>query len=204
MTRPCRTLRFPQAPLNLGHSEAGTRVLRRIAWTLKGKAENWADSAVERLFPGMQSRQVFTLYAVIPVAIGAVLGWYRAGYTADYPLSVSLFEWVTNFYMLWVAFDLGSRLIAFLFWPWQAPFWLVLILGGVAGVAVSRPLRVLVRGVAGDMAPEAQQDILFPAGMVWDEFVFAYASVIAMPILLWVVTNYVFANGLGVPRYGYV
>jgi len=45
---------------------------------------------------------------------------------------------------------------------------------------------------------------LFPAGMVWDEFVFAYASVIAMPILLWVVTNYVFANGLGVPRYGYV
>ena len=67
------------------HSEAGTRVLRRIAWTLKGKAENWADSAVERLFPGMQSRQVFTLYAVIPVAIGAV----SVGIGLDIPLTIS-------------------------------------------------------------------------------------------------------------------
>lgn len=175
-----------------------------MAGALKHKAEAWLESAMDRAFPGMESGHIVTLYLVIPLALGAVLGWYRAGYTAEYPLAVSLFEWTANFLVLWIAFDLGSRLIAFLFKPWPAPLWVILILGGIAGVAVSRPVRTAVRGVAADMAPEAQQDISFPAGMVWEEFVFAYASVVAMPILIWMVANYVYANGLGVPRYGYL
>ena len=86
---------------------------------------------------------------------------------------------------------------------WSVPLWLVLTVGGVAGVAVSRPFRVVIRDVAGNMAPEARPDISFPDGMGWEEFVFAYASVIAMPILIWVVVNLIYARSLGLPRYGH-
>lgn len=168
-----------------------------------GKIQERVRHVVGWLCPGMQGRQIVALYIVVPIAIGALLGWYRAGYAADYPLSVSLFEWIANFYALWIAFDLGSRLIAFLLRPWAGPLWLTLMLGGAAGVAVSRPLRDVVRNVSAGFAPEARQDISLPDGLVWQEYVIAYVGVIAMPILIWVVVNYVFAVVLGAPRYGY-
>lgn len=174
-----------------------------MAWALKERAGDWLDALAERLFPGMEGRHILILYVATPIAIGALLGWYRAGYATNYPLAVSLFEWVINFFTLWIAFDLGSRLVAFLFRPWPAPLWLILVLGGLAGVAVSRPLRGVVRDMAGNLAPEARPDLSFPPGMVWEEYVFAYASVIAMPIFIWVVVNAVYAYNLGVPRYGF-
>lgn len=152
----------------------------------------------------MDGRQVVTLYLLVPVGIGAVLGWYRAGYTADYPLAVSLFEWLTNFFALWIAFDLGSRLIAFLLRPWTPPLWGILVVGGIAGVAVSRPLRNVIRDLSGALAPDARPEIAFPPNLVWEEYVFAYASVVAVPILIWVVVNYIYAEALGVPRYGHL
>lgn len=160
------------------------------------------DSFGQWAFPGLDGRQVATLYLGVPLAIGATLGWYRAGYAAEYPLAVSLFEWTTNFFALWIAFDLGSRLISFLLKPWTPPLWLILVLGGVAGVAVSRPLRSVLRDISGSFAPDVRLEIAFPAGLVWEEYVFAYASVVAVPILIWVVVNYIYAEGLGVPRYG--
>ncbi len=174
-----------------------------MAPTAKEKVGDWADAVAERLFPGMDGRQILILYVVIPLAIGSVLDWYRAGYATNYPLAVSLFEWVVNFFTLWIAFDVGSRLVALLMRPRLAPLWLILILGGVVGVVVTRPLRVVVRDVTGSMAPEARPDISFPEGMGWEEFVFAYASVIAMPILIWLVVNLIYAHSLGVPRYGH-
>jgi hypothetical protein len=158
----------------------------------------------DRVFPGMDASHVITLYLLVPLSIGAVLGWYRAGYAAEYPLAVSMFEWLTNFFALWVAFDLGTRLIAFLLKPWTPPLWIMLGLGGISGVAVSRPLRVVIRDVAGGLAPEGKPDIAFPPDLVWQEYVFAYASVVAVPILIWVVVNYIYAEALGVPRYGYL
>ncbi len=160
------------------------------------------DSFGQWAFPGLDGRQVVTLYLGVPLAIGAILGWYRAGYAAEYPLAVSLFEWTTNFFALWIAFDLGSRLISFLLKPWTPPLWLILVLGGIAGVAVSRPIRSVLRDVSGSFAPDVRPEIAFPAGLVWEEYVFAYASVVAVPILIWIVVNYVYAEGLGVPRYG--
>jgi len=171
--------------------------------TLKKALEDRVDYWLERLFPGMNGRQTLTLYLVTPLAIGALLGWYRAGYATNYPLAISLFEWTVNFFTLWIAFDLGSRAIAFLFRVWSAQLWLVLILGGIAGLALSQPLRVLVSGIAGNIAPNAQPDLIFPAGTVWQEYVFAYASVTAMPILIWVLVNILYARTFGVPRYGY-
>ena len=170
---------------------------------LKTNIGDWTDTAVERLFPGMEGRQILVLYVAIPIAIGAVLGWYRAGYTTNYPLAVSVFEWVTNFFLLWIAFDIGTRLVAFLLRLWSAPLWLLLILGGVAGVAVSRPLRTVIREMASDMAPGAQPDLTLPSDMVWEEYIFVYASVIAVPIFIWLVINYIFARNLGIPRYGH-
>lgn len=161
-------------------------------------------SVSDRLFPGMDGRQILAFYLLVPVGIGAVLGWYRAGYTAEYPLAVSLFEWLTNFFALWIAFDLGSRLIAFLLRPWTPPLWSILIVGGFAGVAVSRPLRSVIRDLSGNLAPGGQPEIAFPPDLVWEEYVFAYASVVAVPILIWVVVNYIYAEALGVPRYGYL
>lgn len=157
-----------------------------------------------RLFPGMEVRQVVTLYLAVPLSIGAVLGWYRAGYASDYPLGVSLLDWLLNFVTLWIAFDLGTRLTAFLLRPWTPPLWGILVVGGVAGVAVSRPLRGVIRDMTSGLAPQAQVNIAFPPDLVWEEYVFAYASVIAVPILIWVVVNYIYAEALSVPRYGHV
>lgn len=163
----------------------------------------WANLG-ERLFPGMDKRQVVTLYLLVPLGIGAVLGWYRAGYASDYPLAVSLLDWLLNFFTLWIAFDLGSRLIAFLLRPWTPPLWGILVVGGIAGVAVSRPLRSTIRDFSSNLAPQARSEIAFPPDLVWEEYVFAYASVIAVPILIWVVVNYIYAKALHVPRYGHV
>ncbi len=159
------------------------------------------SAALSWAFPGMQPQQIVTFYLIIPIAIGAVLGWYRAGYAADYPLAVSLFEWTANFFFLWIAFELGSRLAAFLLRPWTAPLWVILIIGGVAGVAISRPVRNVVRDVSQRLAPGVNAEISFPAGLVWEEYVFAYASVVAVPIMIWVIVNYVYARALGVRRY---
>lgn len=158
----------------------------------------------EKLFPGMESRQVITLYLIVPVGIGAVLGWYRAGYASDYPLAVSLLDWLMNFVALWIAFDLGSRLIAFLLRPWTPPLWGILVVGGVAGVAVSRPLRSAIREITSSLVPNVPSEIAFPPNLVWEEYVFAYASVIAVPILIWVVVNYIYVEALDVPRFGHV
>lgn len=158
----------------------------------------------ETLFPGMDMRQAATLYLLVPVGIGAVLGWYRAGYAADYPLAVSLLDWLMNFVTLWIAFDLGSRLIAFLLRPWTPALWVILVVGGVAGVAVSRPIRSVIRDVTGSLAPTAPTETAFPPNLVWEEYVFAYAGVIAVPILIWVVVNYIYVSALGVPRFGHV
>ncbi|MEQ9109500.1 MAG: LytTR family DNA-binding domain-containing protein [Rhodospirillaceae bacterium] len=154
------------------------------------------------VFPFMSGRQVVTFYVLVPVSIGAILGWYRAGYTAEYPIAVSLFEWIANFFALWVAFDLGSRLAAYLMRPWTPPLWLILILGGLAGVAVSRPLRSFIRDMAGHLSPGIKTDIGFPPDLIWQEFVFAYLGVITVPIMIWVLVNYVYHEALHLPRYG--
>ena len=68
-----------------------------MAPTVKETVGDWADGTAERLFPGMDGRQIVILYIAVPLTIGALLGWYRAGYATNYPLAVSLFEWVVNF-----------------------------------------------------------------------------------------------------------
>ncbi len=151
----------------------------------------------------MQKRQALGLFVLIPVGIGATLGWYRAGYTADYPLAVSLFEWTSNFVLLWLAFEIGSRFASFLLRPWTPPLWGVLVLGGIAGVAISRPVRSLVREASAGLAPEVRAEVSFPDGLVWEEFVFAYASVVAVPILIWVVVNYIYVQAFDVERFGH-
>jgi hypothetical protein len=166
--------------------------------TLKEKLESF----VQIVFPFMGARQIVTFYILVPVSIGAILGWYRAGYTAEYPLAVSLFEWIANFFALWFAFDLGSRLTAFLLRPWTPPLWVILVLGGLAGVAVSRPLRSVIRDMAGYLSPGIRTDIGFPPDLIWQEFVFAYLGVITVPILIWVLVNYVYYEAFQVPRYG--
>lgn len=158
----------------------------------------------ETLFPGMDVRQAATLYLLVPLGIGAVLGWYRAGYAADYPLAVSLLDWLMNFVTLWIAFDVGSRLIAFLLRPWTPRLWIILVIGGVAGVAVSRPIRSVIRDITSSLAPNVPSEIAFPPNLVWEQYVFAYAGVIAVPILIWVVVNYIYVEALGVPRFGHL
>lgn len=156
-----------------------------------------------RVFPGIHVRQAVGLFILIPTGIGATLGWYRAGYTADYPLAVSLFEWTTNFVLLWLAFELGSRFASFLMRPWTPPLWVVLILGGIAGVAISRPVRSVVRDISARFAPEVMAEVSFPDGLVWEEFVFAYASVVAVPIIIWIVVNYIYVQTFNVERFGH-
>jgi hypothetical protein len=157
----------------------------------------------DRVLAGMPARQAIGLFLLFPAGIGATLGWYRAGYTADYPLAVSLFEWMANFVLLWIAFEIGSRLASFLMRPWTPPLWGVLILGGIAGVAISRPVRTAVRDFSARFVPDVQAEVSFPDGLVWEEYVFAYASVVAVPIIIWVVANYIYVQAFGVERFGH-
>ena len=133
-------------------------------------------------------------YVGVPLVLGFLLGWWRVGRSAEWPLTVSLAYW-TGVALLSTALQAAAtQLLSPLFRRMRSPLWLTLLFGQlVAGAFMVMPAlngwRALLRAILYPDMPVAVQWVGFDNMLQ------------RMPTnaLLWVGLNLLFFYGLRMP-----
>lgn len=137
-------------------------------------------------------------YLGVPLTLGFLLGWWRVGRAAEWPLSVSLVYWTGVALCSTALQAAATQLLSPMLRRLRSPLWLTLLVGQlVAGAVLVMPAlngwRVVLRAAMYPAMPVAPQWVGFED--VWQR----------MPTnsLLWVGLNLLFFYGLRMPRFGY-
>lgn len=137
-------------------------------------------------------------YLGVPLLLGFLLGWWRVGRSAEWPLALAVVYWTGTALISTALQAAGTGTLALALRRLHSPLWLTLLLGQlVSGALLVMPAlngwRVLLR------------EFVYPA-MPVDLRWFGFDNVFQrMPTnaLLWVGLNLLFFHGLRMPRFGY-
>jgi hypothetical protein len=137
-------------------------------------------------------------YLGVPLLLGFLLGWWRVGRSAEWPLAVSLVYW-TGVALLSTALQaVATQMLSPVLRRLRSPLWLTLLVGQlVAGAVMVMPALNAWRAVL--RAAMYSGLSVTPRWVGFDDMMQRMPS----NALLWVGLNLLFFYGLRMPRFGY-
>ncbi len=140
----------------------------------------------------------FWFYVGVPLLLGFLFGWLRAGRAAGWPLDAALIYWIGVSLILTAISGLATAVIAPALRRLGSPLWLTLFVGQIAGgVLLADPaLRAYRSWMKAAVYPDMVLTI--PAALT--------VAIQRLPsnTLLWVGLNLLFFHALRMARFGYV
>ena len=137
-------------------------------------------------------------YLGVPLGLGFLLGWWRVGRAATWPLGTSLAYWIGVALLSTLLQATATQLVAPLMRRARSPLWLTLLVGQLIGGAILlmpalNAWRLVLRTT------------LYPEMSLATRWVGFEDLVQRMPsnAVLWVGLNLLFFYGLRMPRFGY-
>lgn len=136
-------------------------------------------------------------YLWVPILIGFLLGWVRAGRTATFPLDIALLYWILVSVISTNILGLTTAAVATLARRARLPLWVTLFGGQLLGglVLIEPAMRALRWAMRTWVYPT------FPIERPWD----LWHVLMTLPsnTLLWIGLNLLFFHVLGMTRFGY-
>ena len=140
---------------------------------------------------------VLWFYVIVPIILGFLLGWVRAGRTAGLPLDVALSYWISVSLISTGLLGLTSTLVSIPMRRLGAPLWATLLVGQLTGglVLIEPAMRLLRVVIRAGIHPT------FPTDPPWT--LAQLLMTLPSNTLLWIGLNLLFFRVFGMSRFGY-